>query len=366
MKITDIVSFLEELAPPAYQESYDNAGLIIGSMDQELTGTLICLDSTEEVVQEAIEKGANLIIAHHPILFKGLKRLNGKNYVERTIIRAIKNDIAIYAIHTNLDNVRGGVNEMIADKLGLVPKTRRILMPKGGRLLKLESYVPIDHLARVLKALWDSGAGHIGRYDQCSFRLDGKGTYRPLYGADPFDGQIGERSEADETKLEVILPDALSSQVMQALRNAHPYEEVAYQLVRLENPYPDLGSGIIGELPEAIETKAFLQEVKKTMQAGVLKHTRICRDSVQKVAVLGGSGIFGLAAAKASGADVFITSDIKYHEFFDAEDRLILVDIGHYESEQYTQELLQGLLAEKFPNFAHLLTGVRTNPVNYL
>lgn len=366
MKIKEVVKHLEQLAPKAYQESYDNAGLITGSMDMDLKGTMICLDSTEDVIDEAIEKGVNLIIAHHPIIFSGLKQLTGKNYVERTIIKAIKHDIAIYAIHTNLDNVRGGVNDEIADRIGLSKSGRSILMPKPGRLMKLEVYVPHDHVAQLLAGMWSKGAGRIGQYDQCSYRLEGRGTFRPLEGSSPFSGETGKQSEEVETKVEVIFPDALTASVLEVMEENHPYESVAHQLIRLENKYPDIGAGLIGELPEAIDTTTFLLDVKEKMGAGVIKHTEIHCDSVKRIAVLGGSGVFGLRAARAAGADVLITGDVKYHEFFDAEKEIILVDIGHYESEQFTQQLLQGILAEKFPKFAHLLTGVNTNPVKYL
>ncbi len=366
MRIKDIISHLEELAPPSYQESYDNAGLIIGRPDMEFKGSILCLDSTEEVVDDAIANGANLIIAHHPIVFKGLKQLNGKNYIERTIIKAIKNDIAIYAIHTNLDNVRNGVNDEIADRIGLKKDGRTILMPKNQTLRKLETYIPTNHVQTVLDALWQVGAGQIGRYSECSYRLEGKGSFRPMEGAEPFTGEVGTRSEESETKVELIFPSHSASNVVRALNSAHPYEQVAYQIIALENKNQEIGAGIVGELPEAIDSLSFLKKLKESMEAGVLKHTEICHKKIKRVAIVGGSGVFALRAAKASGAQVFITGDVKYHEFFDTEGDIILADIGHYESEQFTQQLLQRALAEKFPKFAHLLTRVHTNPVKYL
>lgn len=366
MRIKDITRYLESLAPPAYQESYDNAGLITGHGEWEFTGSICCLDSTEEVIDEAIAKGANLVVAHHPIVFRGLKRFNGKNYVERAIIKAIKHDVAIYAIHTNLDNVRGGVNERIADQIGLAKEGRSILMPKAEALSKLEVYVPADHLSAVQEAMWSAGAGRIGAYERCAYTSDGQGTYRPMQGADPYQGSIGEQERSAEQRVEVILPAHLGSAVVAAMVAAHPYEQPAYQLVALANSRQDLGAGLVGDLPSNMPTADLLQLVKERMQVGALKHTALCHKEVSRVAVLGGSGIFGLRAAIASGAQVFITSDVKYHEYFDADGRIVLVDIGHYESEQYTQQLLQEHLAEKFPKFAHLLTGVRTNPVNYL
>jgi dinuclear metal center YbgI/SA1388 family protein len=366
MQIKEIIQYLEDLAPTAYQESYDNAGLITGNPNMEFTGSICCLDSTEEVIDEAIAKGINLVVAHHPIVFKGLKRFNGKNYVERAIIKAIKNDIAIYAIHTNLDNVRGGVNERIADTLGLSTSNRSILIPKKGMLSKLEVYVPLEQLPKVQSAVWKVGAGEIGNYANCSFSTIGAGTFRPLAGAKPFIGTEGEQEFTQEQCLEVIFPSHLSTMVIRAMAESHPYEQPAYQLITLDNSNQEVGSGIVGNLAEAIPVQDFLSFVKERMGVGALKYTNPCFEKISKVAVLGGSGIFGLGAAIASGAQVFITSDVKYHEFFDAEGRIILIDIGHYESEQYTQQLLQEHLAEKFPKFANLLTGVRTNPVNYL
>ncbi len=366
MQIKEIIQYLEVLAPVAYQESYDNAGLITGNPQMEFTGSICCLDSTEEVIDEAIRKGANLVVAHHPIVFKGLKRFNGKNYVERAIIKAIKNDIAIYAIHTNLDNVRGGVNERIADTLGLSTTDRGILIPKKGMLSKLEVYVPLEQLSIVQSAIWKAGAGEIGNYANCSFSYAGAGTFRPLAGANPFVGTQGEQEHTEEHCLEVIFPSHLSSMIIRAMVEAHPYEQPAHQLIALDNTHQEVGSGIVGSLTDDMPVQEFLSFLKERMGVGALKYTEPCFEHVSKVAVLGGSGFFGLGAAIASGAHVFITSDVKYHEFFDADGRIILIDIGHYESEQYTQQLLQEHLAEKFPKFAHLLTGVRTNPVNYL
>lgn len=366
MQIKEVIQYLESLAPSAYQESYDNAGLITGNPDMVFTGSISCLDSTEEVIDEAIAKGVNLIVAHHPFVFKGLKRFNGKNYVERAVIKAIKNDIAIYAIHTNLDNVRGGVNERIADRLGLMREGRSILMPKKHMLSKLEIYVPSEYVTEVQTAIWKAGAGQIGNYENCSFSSEGQGSFRPIEGAKPFIGEQGKQEFTKEHRLEVIFPSYLSRQVISAMQEAHPYEQAAYQLISLENSYQEIGSGMVGLLEESIPTIDFLTMCKKRMEVGALKHTALCFDRIEKVAVLGGSGIFGLDAAITSGAQVFITSDVKYHEFFDADRRIILIDIGHYESEQFTQQLLQELLDKKFPKFANLLTGTYTNPVNYL
>lgn len=363
-KIKEVLQYLEEIAPLSLQESYDNSGLIVGDSDAELTGILICLDSTEAVVKEAILTGCNLIIAHHPIVFSGLKRFTGSNYVERTIIAAIKNDIAIYAAHTNLDNIANGVNKMIADKLGLI--NTKILAPKKQLLKKLIVFCPFDHASKVRQALFEAGAGSIGNYDECSFNSDGTGTFRPGTQAKPFIGNEGNTSFAEETKIEVIIESHLQNKILTALFKSHPYEEVAYDLIPLENYHQNIGSGMIAELSSEMEEMAFLDHVKKVMKVGSLRFTPLIGQKVAKVALCGGSGSFLLNEAKAAGAQVFITSDFKYHQFFDAEDSLVIADIGHFESEQYTMDLFKSLILKNFSKFAVRLTEVNTNPVNYL
>ncbi|MFT6815573.1 MAG: dinuclear metal center YbgI/SA1388 family protein [Sphingobacteriales bacterium] len=364
MKVSEIISVLEEFASPSLQESYDNSGLIVGNKDQEVTKVLISLDCIESVVEEAIKNKANLIVSHHPILFKGIKQLNGKNYVERTILKAIKNDIALYAIHTNLDNVFEGVNFKIAEKLGL--KNCRSLRLKENNLAKLSTFVPIEHKSEVVKAIYAAGAGKIGNYSECSFSTEGIGTFKALENALPFVGSKGVLHSEAEEKLEVIVPMHLKSTVVNALLKAHPYEEVAYDLYPLLNSNPKIGSGYIGETEKNIPAKEFLQNLKNVFKCEVIKHTKLVKKNITKVALCGGSGSFLLADAKRAGADIFISADFKYHEFFDAENDLIIADIGHYESEQYTIDHIHGILKQKFPNFALLKSGVSTNPVKYL
>lgn len=363
MNISAILHVLEKFAPPFYQESYDNAGLLTGNPGWECSGILCSLDATEAVILEAKEKGCNLVVAHHPIIFSGLKKINGKNYVEKAVIAAIKQDIAIYAIHTNLDNVLPGVNGRIADKLGLV--NRRILAPKTGQLMKLYTFVPDDYAEQVRSAIFAAGAGHIGNYSECSFNADGTGTYKAGEGANPFLGQVGIRHEEPEVKIEVIFPSYLQNSIVQALIKAHPYEEVAYDLVALANKHQQVGSGLLGELPDLCTEENFLHQVKKAFGLQVIRHTRLTGNPVKKVALCGGAGSFLVSAAIAAGADVYLTADVKYHEFFDANDRLLFADIGHWESEQFTIDLLFDHLQVNFPTFAVLKTGVRTNPVYY-
>lgn len=363
MKVKDITEYLEIIAPRAYQESYDNSGLLTGEPSQEVTGALVTLDCIEEVVDEAIARNLNLIVAHHPIIFKGLKKITGSNYVERTIIKAIQNKIAIYAIHTNLDNVHTGVSKKIAQKIGL--KNLKVLAPKRDTLTKLVTFIPKDHTNKVLQALYQAGAGQIGNYKNCSFQTEGTGTFMPTGDADPHTGQLNEQEKVTEDRAEVIFATHLESRIMSALKAAHPYEEVAYYLTRLANMNPEVGSGMAGELEQPLEPIEFLKRLKSSMNLTAIRHTRLLENKVKKVAICGGSGSFLLPQAIQTGADFFITADFKYHEFFDAEGKITIADIGHYESEIFTKELLMDILTEKFPTFAVNFSTTDTNPVRY-
>ncbi len=364
MKIKEIIQVLEAYAPLPYQESYDNAGLIFGDPSWEVTNVLLTLDATEAVIDEAIERGCNLVVAHHPIVFSGLKKINGRSYVERVAIKAIKHDIAVYAAHTNLDNVRNGVCARMADRLGL--EGCRVLQPRTGLLKKLYTFVPADDAETVRAALFTAGAGHIGNYSECSFNAEGQGTFKGGAGTDPYVGTPGERHFEREIKLEVIFPVYLESGIIQALLASHPYEEVAYDVVTLDNAYQQVGSGLVGELPEAMEEQAFLAWVKQQFQTGCVRYTPLRGRPVKKVALCGGAGSFLLKRAIAAGADAYISADFKYHEFFDADNQIVIADIGHFESEQFTVELFYHILTEKFRNFAPLKSTIKTNPVNYL
>lgn len=363
MKIKQIIQELEIWAPPALQESYDNSGLITGNKDDECTGAIICLDSTEAVVQEAIDKGCNLIIAHHPIVFSGIKKLIGQNYVERTLLLAIRNHIAIYAIHTNLDHVQTGVNNEISDRLGLI--NTRILQPKTNQLRKLITYVPHVHAESVRVALFNAGAGHIGNYDECSFNLEGTGTFRPSAHANPFIGEVGKRQLEPETRIELVAPVWLQNKISIALFEAHPYEEVAYDWSILENPMQTVGAGMLGELAEPIDSTNFIKQIKQVF-GGVVRHTSITKSQIKTIALCGGSGSFLLQDAIRANADIFISSDFKYHQFFDADGKIVIADIGHFENEQFTIPLIHRFLNEKFPKFAVHLTIITTNPIYYV
>lgn len=363
MKVKEIIQYLESLAPISSQESYDNSGLIVGDSNTEVKQALICLDSTEEVVNEAISTGCNLIIAHHPIVFKGLKSLTGKNYVERVVLKCIKNDIVLYAIHTNLDNFRFGVNNEIGKRLGLTDL--KILEPKKGTLNKITVFVPYENREQVAQAMFNAGAGFIGNYKECSFYGEGIGTFTPVEGANPYVGTLGVAEQASENRLEMLVSSHQLSAVINQMKANHPYEEVAYDVVALQNENQYEGAGMVGKLPQPMEVKQFLAFVKKQFNCGVIRHTKLIKEKVETVAFCGGSGSFLLHHAIRSKADVYITGDFKYHEFFDAEDRIIIADIGHFESEQYTINLLSDVLTKKFPNFALRLTKINTNPINY-
>lgn len=362
-KIKDLVQFINGIAPYALQESYDNSGLITGHPDTTITGVLVSLDCIESVVDEAIELGCNVVLSHHPIVFKGLRSLTGKNYVERTVIKAIQNNISILSCHTNLDNIIDGVNGKIANKIGLI--NTQILASKPGTLKKLSFFVPESHLEVVSQAIHGAGAGQIGNYSDCAFRTRGTGTFTPGENAQPFSGNLRQPSQAEEVKVEVLVAETAVQAVMRALKSSHPYEEVAYFLLALENTHQGIGAGLVGELAEPMDTAAFLDHLKKSMDLGMIKHTSLIHKQIKKVALCGGAGSFLTGAALKSGAEVFISADFKYHEFFDAEDRIIIADIGHYESEKYTIDLLIELISNNFTNFALHYTKRNTNPVFY-
>ena len=363
MTIAEITSHLHEMAPASLQESYDNTGLLVGDADALCTGILVSLDVTEEIVQEAIDRKCNLVVAHHPIIFRGLKKITGSNYVERTVMSAIRNHVAIFAIHTNLDNMSEGVNKMIAAKLKLTET--RVLVPRAATLLKLVTFVPHDHAGQVRKAMFDAGAGNVGNYSECSFSVKGEGSYKPGAGSNPAIGQQGTRHVEPETRMELLLPAHLEHKVIASLRANHPYEEVAYYLQELKNTRSDRGSGLIGNLPGPVTETELLDHLKTVFHIPVIRHSPLLQHKVHKIALCGGAGSFLVANAKAAGAQVYITADMKYHEFFDADGQIVIADIGHYESEQFTINLLTEFLQQKLPNFAVLKTEINTNPVRY-
>ncbi|MDE5678148.1 Nif3-like dinuclear metal center hexameric protein [Phocaeicola sp.] len=364
MKIKEIINALERFAPLPLQDGFDNAGLQVGLTEAEATGALLCLDVTEAVVDEAVMLGYNLIISHHPLIFKGYKSITGRDYIERCILKAIKNDITIYSAHTNLDNAPRGVNYKIAEKLGL--SHVRILEPKEECLLKLVTFVPDAQAGKVRQALFEVGCGSIGNYDSCSYNLSGEGTFRAQKGANPFCGEIGKLHKESEIRIETILPSFKKAVAIKALLAAHPYEEPVFDLYPLTNAWAQIGSGIVGELEEPETELDFLRRVKKTFEVGCLRHTRLSGRLIQKVALCGGAGAFLLPKAVKANADVFITGEMKYHDYFNYENEILIADIGHYESEQYTKELFYSIIQERFPELEVQMTRINTNPIKYL
>ncbi|TJY37315.1 Nif3-like dinuclear metal center hexameric protein [Pontimicrobium aquaticum] len=364
MIVQDVINHLEELAPLSYAEDFDNVGLLVGNKNNKVSGVLVTLDTLEAVVDEAIEKKCNLIVSFHPIIFKGLKTFTGKSYVERVVMKAIKHDISIFAIHTALDNALQGVNDKICEQLELV--NREILIPQVGTIKKLTTYIPIEKSKKLREALFSAGAGAIGNYNNCSFNVNGTGTFNGNEHSNPTIGTKGVTQYEKEVKLTVTFQKHLESKILQALFKNHPYEEVAYEVTTLENKNQHIGIGMIGELKKEMGETSFLEHLKSKMQTKCIRHSALLDKPIKKVAVLGGSGSFAINAAKASGADAFVTADLKYHDFFTAENGILLTDIGHYESEQYTKNLLVAYLTKKIPNFAIILSNTNTNPVKYL
>lgn len=363
MKVKEIVNALERFAPLPLQDGWDNAGLQVGLTEAEVTGALLCLDVTEAVVDEAVALGYNLIVSHHPLIFGGLKSITGRNYVERCVLKAIRHGITICSHHTNMDNAMGGVNHRIAKKLGL--KNLRILSPKEESLLKLVTFAPIEQANEVRQALFDAGCGCIGEYDQCSYNLTGEGTFRAGEGTNPFCGNIGKMHTEREVRIETVMPAYLKGKAVRALLNAHPYEEPAYDLYPLKNQWEQAGAGLVGELPEDMEVDAFIALVKETFKAECVKANRFNGQRVRTIALCGGSGAFLLPQAMGQGADAFLTGEIKYHDYFGHEDDLLMMEIGHYESEQFTMEIFNEIIKEACPSLPVKLTGVNTNPVRY-
>lgn len=363
MTVNDIAQVLEELSPLHYAEDFDNVGLLVGNPSQNVTGVLVTLDTLENVVDEAITKKCNLIVSFHPIIFKGLKKIIGKTYVERVVMKAISNNIAIYSMHTALDNTNLGVNSKICDVLEI--KNPKILIPKNGVIKKLTTYVPKSNIENLKNALFTAGAGTIGNYSNCSFSTEGVGTFRANKKANPTVGKIGETHQEEEIQLNITFLTRNESKILAALFKSHPYEEVAYEIVSLDNNNQNIGMGMIGELNEAMSEEAFFKHIKSKMNAKGIRHSSFLGKKIKKVAVLGGSGAFAISAAKAAGADIFITSDVKYHQFYEAENSIIIADIGHFETEQFTKNLLVDFLTKKIPNFAVTLSESITNPIKY-
>ena len=351
-------------APLPLQEGFDNSGLQIGLTEAEVTGVLLCLDVTEAVVDEAIASGCNLIVSHHPLIFSPLKRIIGSNYVERCMLKAMANGIAVYASHTNMDSVQGGVNYRIAEMLGL--QNVRILASKSDALLKLSVYVPIAQADSVREALFVAGCGNIGNYSSCSYNVDGTGTFKASEGCNPFCGEVGELHKEDEIRIDTVMPAYLKNKVVSALLKVHPYEEPAYDIYPLKNSWDSVGLGVVGDLPEERDEIDFLSEIKEKFSVGSVRYTSLSGKKVKRVALCGGSGVSFVDMAISAGAQVYITGEARYHDLFNYDGRILLAVIGHYESEQFTMDIFQDILLKAYPGMKVKKTTINTNPVNYL
>ncbi len=364
MTIRNITNYIEELAPLNYAEDFDNVGLLIGNYQTKVSGVLVTLDTLEETVDEAIANNCNLIVSFHPIIFSGLKKINGNSYVERVVLKAIQNNIAIYATHTALDNSNNGVSAKMCEVLGLI--NSKVLIPKTGIIKKLTTYVPSKNAESLRNALFVANAGSIGNYDHCSFNSLGEGTYKGNEKSNPTIGKKGALHTEPETKISIVFENKNQKKILKALQENHPYEEVAYEIVTTDNVHQNIGMGMIGELENEMNEKDFLSFLKKTMKTDCIRHSAFIHKKIKKVAVLGGSGSFAISNAKRAGADAYVSADFKYHEFFKAENSILLADIGHYESEQFTKNLLVDYLTKKFSNFAVILSEKSTNPIYYI
>jgi len=364
MTVKEVTNYIEELAPLSDAEDFDNVGLLVGDYNTEVTGVLVTLDTLEEVLDEAIENKCNLIVSFHPIIFSGLKKLNGNNYVERVVIKAIQNNIAIYTMHTALDNAFEGVSAKMCEVLGL--QNKKVLIPKKNTLQKLTTYIPVNDVEKLRAGLFEAGAGHIGNYSHCSFNSPGTGTYKGNEDSNPSHGEKGAEHHEAEIMVSVVFEKHLENNILSALKQHHPYEEVAFEIISLENTHPYKGMGMVGELAQPSDAATFLNKVKDIFNCGNIRHSKLINKPIKKVALLGGSGSFAIEQAKRIGADIYISSDFKYHDFYKAENELILADIGHFESEQFTKNLLVAHLSKKITKFAVILSNTRTNPIYYL
>jgi dinuclear metal center YbgI/SA1388 family protein len=363
MILQHILNELESLAPPEYQEEWDNSGLLLGSPAREITGIIVSLDTTMEVLHEAISNHCNLIVSHHPFIFQGIRKITPDLPAYHLLRRLIQEDIAVYALHTSLDNSWMGINQYLGQKLGLMNTS--ILAPKRDSLKKLVVFCPVDHAEKVRNALFEAGAGHIGNYDCCSYNSSGQGSFRASEKANPFVGKRKVIHFEPEIRIEVIFPSAREKPLIDSMRAAHPYEEVAFDLYPLTNSFDRAGSGIVGFLEKPMSEQRFIRIVKSLVGLNSIRHSAFLGRKIRKVAISSGAGGFLIPDVIRSEADIFLTSDLKYHQFQEPGGKLLLMDIGHYESESFMKEMIRAFLIEKFPNFAVLVSATETNPVKY-
>ncbi len=364
MKLSDLCSWLDSAVPLSFQEGYDNSGLQVGQPGKEVTSGLLTLDVTDDVIDEAIHYGCDIVISHHPLIFSGIKKVNDQHPAGRILVKAIKSDIAVYSSHTNLDMLNDGVSRKMALKLGL--RNVKVLQPLNNRLLKLVTFVPEDHLGKVREAVFNAGAGFIGNYDRCGFTVSGTGSFRAGEGTNPFAGEKGKMHLEKEARFETVFFSHLREKIIDALLGSHPYEEVAYDLYQLQNDNIDFGLGCTGELEEPLSEKGFLDLVSSVFNAFGTRYSALTGRMIRKVALCGGAGASLLNKALSAKADAFVTGDIKYHTWFEADKRILLADCGHFETEKFSTEILYDLIIKKFPKFALRFSETNTNPINYL
>jgi dinuclear metal center YbgI/SA1388 family protein len=361
--VAELLKKIEEIIYPSWQEHYDNAGFQIGNPTDELTGVVVSLDVTFDVLNFAVQEGANLIISHHPMFFHPLKNILLDNERGKLVAYCIENKLNIYSIHTNLDKSALGINYSIAEELGL--KNIETLAPEKGYLKKLVTFCPHEFADKVRDAIFQAGAGVIGNYDSCSYNVEGYGTFKGNEQTNPFVGEKGKLHKEPETRIETIFPAEKEAKVIEALLTSHPYEEVAYDIYSLDNIWPQVGLGAVGYLFQPMPLDVFLQEVKRIFEVPFVKYSKGFQTEIKRVAVCGGTGISLLSRAVASGADVFITSDIKYHDFQQAYGKIHLIDVGHYEMEMLGMKKIYEYIFKLLHNFAKVKLYRNQNIVQY-
>ena len=364
MTIKDVTTFLEQKFPLYLQEDFDNCGVQCGDVRQEISGAMVCFEMSEQVIDEAIDKGCNLVISHHPLMLKrGICKIVPTDRVGAMICKALAHNMVLYSMHTNIDSGEGGGNDAFAEKLRL--RNVKVLEPHKGMYRKLVVFVPKENAETLKSALFAVGCGVQGNYDSCGYTLHGQGQFRPLEGANPHIGEENHLEHVDEERVEMIYPTGLQRAVVQAIYDNHPYEEPAFDLLPLENESRTIGLGRIGELPKELPVSDFLGYLKDNL--GFI-HCRYCGDEtkmIRKVAVCGGGGSSFIDLAIASGADAYVSGDFKYHDFFKSYQKTLLVDIGHYEGEFFIKNIIFNLLNEKFSTFATLISKMESLEVKF-
>ena len=359
MIIEELTTFIEDKFPLSQQESYDNCGLIVGDPKKTVKKVLLALDCTEQVIKEAKLKKADVIITHHPLMFSSINKLTANDYEGSLIIKLIKSDIALYAVHTNLDNSINGINKYLALKLGL--KNLQILVGKEKTFKKIITFVPKAYSQKVITALSAAKAGNIGLYSHCAFVTEGSGCFKPEKGAKPFLGELSKINQVEEVKLEMVFASENQKMIENSLKKAHPYEQPAFDIIELANPNPDIGAGIYGDLPAQINTAEFLKLVKTKLNLSYIRQSNSAKKFISKVAICSGAGFFVFEQAKRLNVDALVTSEIKHHEFLAAENNILLCDIDHHEGEIAAVNILDQIL-QKLENIDTLISKHNLSP----